>query len=107
MQYIADTNDPPMSGPRFAEEAGITYRQLDHWTRNGVVPTFNEVKGSGSRRTYDQRDIKKAELLGEISRAFSGGHNGIDHTIMKRVWENYDVGMLVLSELVYFQWDPK
>lgn len=40
------------------EAAGITYRQLDHWARTGlVVPSIRPAAGSGSQRLYSFRDI--------------------------------------------------
>lgn len=40
------------------EAAGITYRQLDHWARTGLVePSIRPAAGSGSQRLYSFRDI--------------------------------------------------
>ncbi len=40
------------------EAAGITYRQLDHWARTGLVePSIRAAAGSGSQRLYSFRDI--------------------------------------------------
>lgn len=38
--------------------AGITYRQLDYWAREGLVrPSLAEATGSGSRRRYSYGDL--------------------------------------------------
>lgn len=38
--------------------AGITYRQLDHWAKQGLVrPSLAEATGSGSRRVYSYGDL--------------------------------------------------
>lgn len=34
---------------------GVTYRQLDYWLRNDVLP--DTAAGSGSRRTFDRGDV--------------------------------------------------
>ncbi|WP_125963406.1 MerR family transcriptional regulator [Bifidobacterium dolichotidis] len=38
--------------------AGITYRQLDYWARQGIVePSLAPSHGSGSRRLYSFKDV--------------------------------------------------
>jgi len=45
-------------GPVACAAAGITYRQLDHWARTGLVmPSVQGAQGSGSHRLYGFRDI--------------------------------------------------
>lgn len=48
-----------------AELAGITYRQLDHWTRTGVIPV--QTGGSGSRRVWSLDEVVLMALVGEVS----------------------------------------
>ncbi|MCY3635844.1 MAG: MerR family transcriptional regulator [bacterium] len=46
------------------EIVGITYRQLDYWTRTGlVVSTAQEAVGSGSRRRYSYNDLLELKLI--------------------------------------------
>lgn len=47
--------------------AGITYRQLDYWTRHGYIVPYTEANGSGTRRRFDSMDV---ERLIEIREAF-------------------------------------
>ncbi len=43
---------------------GITYRQLDHWARTGLVnPTARQAEGSGSRRRYSYNDLLELKLV--------------------------------------------
>jgi DNA-binding transcriptional MerR regulator len=54
------TNIPPdgYSSKTTAEIVGVTYRQLDYWTRTGLVePALGAATGSGSRRRYDYRNL--------------------------------------------------
>ena len=45
-------------GPTACAAAGITYRQLDYWARNGLVePSIRSATGSGSQRLYSFQDI--------------------------------------------------
>jgi len=44
--------------PTVCAAAGITYRQLDYWTKNGLIqPSVSSGHGSDSRRLYSFRDV--------------------------------------------------
>jgi DNA-binding transcriptional MerR regulator len=46
------------SGPQACQYACISYRQLDYWTRTGLIePELQPATGSGSHRLYSFRDI--------------------------------------------------
>lgn len=48
-------------------EAGISYRQLDHWSKHGLL----ECEGGGSSgvpRTFARTEVDVAALLGRLSR---------------------------------------
>ena len=52
------------SSPQTIEIIGITYRQLDYWTRTGLVrSTAQQAVGSGSRRRYSYRDLLELKLI--------------------------------------------
>ena len=58
-------------GPVACSAAGITYRQLDYWTRTGLVePTVRTAGGSGTQRLYSFRDVL---LLKVIKRLLDAG----------------------------------
>jgi DNA-binding transcriptional MerR regulator len=58
-------------GPTACSAAGITYRQLDYWTRTGLVePTVRTAGGSGTQRLYSFRDVL---LLKVIKRLLDAG----------------------------------
>ncbi|OKL50097.1 MerR family transcriptional regulator [Boudabousia marimammalium] len=45
-------------GPIACKAVGITYRQLDYWTRSGLVePSVRDSSGSGTQRLYSFRDL--------------------------------------------------
>lgn len=48
--------------------AGITYRQLDHWTRRGYLHAEPGPSGSGTARRYAWREVEIAAALGAASR---------------------------------------
>ncbi len=67
---------------------GISYRQLDHWARKGLVkPSVVQAAGSGSRRRYSYNDLVELKIakkmreqgidLQSIARAFDYLRNQI------------------------------
>ena len=53
--------------PEVCRLAGITYRQLDYWARNGSLkPSIRDSDGSGTSRIYSSDDVKKAQVLAEL-----------------------------------------
>jgi len=60
----ASSTDEGFSGAAAAEIAGITYRQLDYWTRTGLVtPSLGAANGSGSRRRYSYTDLLELRVI--------------------------------------------
>lgn len=57
--------------PEVCELAGVTYRQLDYWSRTGLVrPGVKEASGSGTRRLYSFKDLV---LIKAIKRLIDAG----------------------------------
>lgn len=50
-----------MTTPQAAAAAGITYRQLDYWTRVGAARPHVDARGSGSQRVWTAAE--EAEVL--------------------------------------------
>jgi hypothetical protein len=56
--------------------AGITYRQLDYWARQGlVVPSITEAHGSGTQRRYSRCDVVCARVVKTLSTSGFGQVN--------------------------------
>ncbi len=54
--------------PEACQLAGVSYRQLDYWSRRGLlVPSITEADGSGSQRRYSSFDVAQARVLGRLS----------------------------------------
>lgn len=54
-------------GPVACGAAGITYRQLDYWTRTKLVePSIRSALGSGSQRLYSFRDILMLKVIKKL-----------------------------------------
>jgi hypothetical protein len=71
--------------------AQITYRQLDHWCRQGIVPADDLVvvgEGPGGRRYVKRAAISALYVTGVVSAAFAdrlGGSN-IPGTVLAAVY---------------------
>lgn len=63
----ADRVTPPQAGfraPSAAAIVGISYRQLDYWTRTGLVsPTLKGPSGPGAGRLYSSGDLVRMRII--------------------------------------------
>lgn len=51
-------------GPDVCKIVGITYRQLDYWTRTGLLtPSIAQARGSGTQRLYSYRDLVEVKVI--------------------------------------------
>lgn len=49
---------------------GVTYRQLDYWTRTGLVgASAIPARGSGNRRRYEFRDVLEVKIVSRLLQA--------------------------------------
>lgn len=51
------------------EVAGVSYRQLDHWTREGITPATYEPGGTGTQRLYDVDAATRVVAVARLVRA--------------------------------------
>lgn len=57
-------------GPQACKVVGITYRQLDYWTRtNLVTPSIRQADGSGTQRLYSFNDLLQLKVVKELTDA--------------------------------------
>ena len=50
--------------PEVTRLVGISYRQLDYWTRTGLVrPSIREAGGSGTQRLYSFQDLLQLKII--------------------------------------------
>jgi DNA-binding transcriptional MerR regulator len=51
-------------GPQTCKIVGITYRQLDYWTRTELVsPSIQPATGSGTQRLYSFNDLLQLKVI--------------------------------------------
>ena len=57
-------------GPQACKIVGITYRQLDYWTRTGLVEaSLRGAKGSGTQRLYSFNDLLQLKVIKRLTEA--------------------------------------
>ena len=57
-----------LGASQVCEYAGITYRQLDHWTRQGYLVPHINAKGSGSQRYYSIPQVVTIAIVAAMVR---------------------------------------
>jgi hypothetical protein len=56
-----------LNGPELAQRAGITYRQVDYWTRAGYLHSIGPpMPGTGYQRAYLEAEIPVARLMRDL-----------------------------------------
>src|SRR3990170_2944803 len=51
-------------GPQTCKIVGITYRQLDYWTRTNLIePSVQPATGSGTQRLYSFNDLLQLKVI--------------------------------------------
>jgi DNA-binding transcriptional MerR regulator len=54
-------------GPQVCKIVGISYRQLDHWDRTGLLsPSLVPAKGSGTQRLYSYQDVVQLRIIKQL-----------------------------------------
>lgn len=57
-------------GPQACKIVGITYRQLDYWTRTDLVqPSLQPAQGSGTQRLYSFNDLLQLKVIKSLTDA--------------------------------------
>ena len=57
-------------GPQTCKIVDISYRQLDYWTRTGLVePSLQPAQGSGTQRLYSFNDLLQLKVIKSLTDA--------------------------------------
>jgi len=72
--------------------AGLTYRIVDYWVRQGVIWPEVEAHGSGSRRGWSSQQAEWLMRIGEAYRM--GERRGLDLTALAvgHIWRSLQAG---------------
>lgn len=77
--------------------ARITYRQLDHWARQGWVrPSLDPGKGRAGRRRYSKTDVVRLDLLRHLA------SSGVNLTVVGPIVATLDMPLVDLRMV----WGP-
>lgn len=61
---LINPDDAYVTAPYLAQAAGITYRQMDYWTRTGLLESLAvDRSGSGHPRIYSPEQVKRATAV--------------------------------------------
>jgi DNA-binding transcriptional MerR regulator len=52
-----------LSSAQVCQLVGCSYRQLDYWTRAGLVSPTVPADGQGSRRAFSRRDVEQVRRI--------------------------------------------
>ena len=76
VEYVSVAQTPPpvtiptvdrlLTSPEVVALAGLTYRQLDHAVRRGVLRMARPVAGSGDRRLFHAREAQIAWVMAQV-----------------------------------------
>ena len=59
-----------LGSEQVAERAGVTVRQVDHWSRKGYLqPAPRPRETSGHPRRFDEQEARIARLMGRLTSA--------------------------------------
>lgn len=51
----------------FCQRTGLTYRQVDHWTRTGVLLPAVPANGSGIWRGWSDDEVRVGRVVGQLA----------------------------------------
>jgi DNA-binding transcriptional MerR regulator len=57
-----------LSCPELCRMAGISYRQIDYWSRVGLVAAAQEAAGSGSQRLFEPEAVGQVRVVALLVR---------------------------------------
>ena len=63
------TAERGVRSPDVCRAVGVSYRQLDYWSRTGLVTASVEASGSGSHRLYSVDDVVRVALVKRLQEA--------------------------------------
>jgi DNA-binding transcriptional MerR regulator len=91
-----------LSSRELIQATGLSTRQLDYWTTNGVIATVGSTNpGSGYYRRFDESIVPKVILLVKIANILD---RNCSLELLKRVYERYDDGRAEIADNVFITW---
>lgn len=91
---------PPILAAEVCQRAGVSYRQLDYWSRRGFIP--NTAKGSGVPRQFTETDVDYIEMFAKLVHA-GLNHDKVHEVMRLGLIEN---GMVRLTDHIVLVFEP-
>lgn len=98
---VVPTQPAPILAAEVCERAGVTYRQLDYWSRRGFIP--NTAKGSGVPRQFTEDDVTYISLFSKLLHA-GLTHDKVDEILKLGLINEH--GMVRLTDHVVLVFEP-
>lgn len=77
--------------------AGLSFRQVDYWVRNGAItPSVAEAAGSGSRRLWNAHDVRMLTAIGRVTTDLTTLDIDMPVELVDRLWR----GLTARADLV-------
>jgi hypothetical protein len=92
-------NPKLMSSLELAERAGLTYKQVDHWTKRRFLKPEPNPGGTGHRRAFKPSEVRVAQVMSALVRAGVMPHIAAK-AARSAILEADDRGMVFISELI-------
>lgn len=97
-----------LSTEEVCEITGLTYRQLDYYTRHGVVAPAVEARGSGTRRGWLDEQVPQIMVVASVANAMreiSGIERAGNLALYRRIAGVWRDGVLKLGPGVAIAWE--
>ena len=99
------TNTKDLSSTQVCDATRVSYRQLDYWLNNGVIPAYHvqlpSGRGSGHHRRWSPDVLAPLTVLHYVTAAFP---MPLDTTILADIYIKWSRGVLHLTDDVAITW---
>lgn len=98
-----------ITATELAARSGASYRQIDYWTRIGVIDPSNKAQGSGTRRSFSVDLVPAVRCVARVQEAFGAGQiagrTGLARDVLRRVVVDHAAGETVIGPGVRLVWE--
>lgn len=79
-------------------QAGVRFRQVDYWDRQGAITPTAKASGSGSRRLWNRQDVAMLAAIGRVRRDLDRFGLDISVDLVDELWRELGAhGQVVLT----------
>ena len=72
-----------------ARLTGLTFRQIDYWTRGDttIAPSIRRAAGIGSNRRWSTADVAALHAIADVDRDFASFDAAMPAALVTRIWD--------------------